>query len=333
MVVIPFLITGAAVSFYRFKKTKYFHFLYIALEWSGLFLWSTLTTTSTILLLSNINLPLADLLGWIGYFSLMFSTIFLVLFVDTITRASIDPIKVLIFGILATTATIAAFSPDQGAKNVTLLTYYASSFMYIFRTILYTLFGAKVYIDSPKKTERYSILFLVGITLMGIIPSFNVFTRLIPPGLGLNELLQVSGLIIMAVPFVLHPQLFFLHPFKSSRLAILNSDGILLFSHQWKSEPMSVDFNSILKDSLQQESVREIHLDQTIMVMVRKKNISFILVTKKSSNFLRRALNKFSDEFSQKFDNILPEPIVKDDDLDMASELVAEHFQFLPNYT
>ena len=167
----------------------------------------------------------------------------------------------------------------------------------------------------------------------GIIPSFNVFTRLIPPGLGLNELLQVSGLIIMAVLFVIHSQLFFLQPYKSSRLAVLNSDGILLFSHSWKSGIMSENISSILKDSLKQEAVREIHLDQTILVIVRKKNISFILVTVKSSNFLRKALNKFSDDFSQKFESILPEPIVKDDDLAKASELIAEHFQFLPNYT
>ena len=52
-----------------------------------------------------------------------------------------------------------------------------------------------------------------------------------------------------------------------------------------------------------------------------------------SSNFLRKALNKFSDDFSQKFESILPEAIVRDDDLAIASELIAEHFQFLPNYT
>ena len=333
MVAIPFLFTGAAVSFYRFKKTKFKHFLYLALEWSGLFFWSTFTTTSTILASSGIDLPLATLLGWIGYFSLLGGTLFLLLFVDSITRTTVDPIKSLILGLLAATAIIGAFAPGQGAKNVLFLVFLASNYSFLFRTILYTIFAFGIYINSPKKTERYSILVLIGIILMGIIPSFNIITGLIPAGLGLNELIFLFGIILIAVPFVLHPQLFFLLPYKSSRLAVLNSDGILLFSHRWKSGSVSDDISSILKDSIKQEAVREIHLDQTILVISKKKNISFILVTVKSSNFLRKALNKFSDDFSQKFESILPEAIVRDDDLAIASELIAEHFQFLPNYT
>ena len=199
------------------------------------------------MLLSGINLPLADLLGWIGYFSLLGGTLFLLLFVDSITRTSVDPLKTLIMGLLAATAIIGAFAPGQGAKNVIFLVFLVSNYSFLFRTILYTLFAFGIYINSPKKTERYSILVLIGIILMGIIPSFNIITGLIPAGLGLNELIFLFGIILIAVPFVLHPQLFFLLPYKSSRLAVLNSDGILLFSHRWKSGSVSDDISSILK--------------------------------------------------------------------------------------
>ncbi|MHA1931751.1 MAG: hypothetical protein ACW96X_04370 [Promethearchaeota archaeon] len=333
MLAMPFLLIVAIVSFNRFKKTKYKHFLFLAIEWSGLFVWCTLTTVSTILASSLINLPLATLIGWIGYFTLLGGTLFLLLFVDSITRTSVDSLKTLILGLLAATAIIGAFIPGQSAKDPLFYAILASNYSFLFRTILYTLFAFRIYINSPKKTERYSILVLIGIIFMGIIPSFNIITGLIPAGLGLNELIFLIGIILMAVPFVIHPQLFFLLPYKSSRLAVFNSDGILLFSHRWESGSVNDDISSILKDSLKQEAVNEIHLDQTILVIVRKKNISFILMTVKSSNFLRKALNKFSDEFSQKFESILPEPIVRDNELAMASELISEHFQFLPNYT
>ena len=113
----------------------------------------------------------------------------------------------------------------------------------------------------------------------------------------------------------------------------MNNDGILLFSHRWKSGSMSDDISSILKDSVQQEGVREIHLDQTILVIVKKGAISFILVTEKSSKFLIKTLNTFSEKFIEEFDNILPGSIVKEKDLENASMLISDCFQFLPNYT
>ena len=330
---LPFLFVVILMTFYRFMKTKYLHFLYLAMDWTGLFIWITLTTTSTILVLSGINLPLATSLGWTAYFTLLVFTIFPLLFVDSITRTSIDPVKLLILGLLAGVASIAAFEPGQAAKDITVLTFYASSFLWILRTFAYTLFAFRIYTNSPKKTELYSISVLVGVILIGIIPSFNVFTGLIPAGLGLNELLVLFGIIFLALPYVLHPQLFFLIPYKTSRLAVMNNDGILLFSHRWKSGSMSDDISSILKDSVQQEGVREIHLDKTILVIVKRGNISFILVTEKSSKFLIKTLNTFSEKFIEEFDNILPGSIVKEKDLENASMLISDCFQFLPNYT
>ena len=330
---LPILFVVLLVSFYRFINTKHLHFLYLALDWTGLFIWITLTTTSTILLLSGINLPLATLLGWTAYFTLLVFTLFPLLFVDSITRTSIDPIKLLILGLLAGVASIAAFEPGQAAKDISVLTYYASNFVWILRTFSYTLFAFRLYTNSPKKTEKYSILVLIGIILLGIIPSFNVFTGLIPPGLGLNELLVLFGIIFLALPYVFHPQLFFLIPYKTSRLAVMNSEGVLLYSHRWTRGSMSDDISSILKDSLKQETVNEIHLDHAILVIIKREDISFILVTKKSSKLLTKTLNIFSEKFIDIFADILHEPIVKEKDLENASVLISEYFQFLPNYT
>ncbi|MFX1538942.1 MAG: hypothetical protein ACFFDI_32550 [Promethearchaeota archaeon] len=348
---IPFLVIVPALSLYRYSKQRHLHFLYLALDWIGLFFWLTLTTISTILLLSGIEIQvpymqmtLATFLGYIGYFILLPGTLFLVFFVDHVNRISIDPLKTAIFGLITATVLITALAPGQTAKVVTIDTYFAAAILYTFRSLLWTYYAIKIYIYSPKDLERDSLMVLVGTIIMGIIPAFNIITRFIPPGMGINEILFLIGIAIMAIPFSYQPRIFFLIPYKTSRLAVFNDDGALLYSHRWVSaKDASTDevffsekvkgLGTILKEPMKFKSIREIHLDQSAVVIKRINGLSFVLVTLKTSNFLINSLNSFSEKFVKKFEDTLPEAITKEEDYKTASNLISEFFQFIPSYT
>ncbi|MFX1283634.1 MAG: hypothetical protein ACFFB5_08265 [Promethearchaeota archaeon] len=351
LLTVPFLAIVPIVSLYRYLKQKHPHFLYLALDWGGLFFWMGLTTISTILLLSEIDVPfpffqmtLATFLGYIGYFVLLPSTLFLLLFVDYINRTSVDPIKTTILGLIVATVLIYALVPGQAAKDVIVHTYYAAAMLYSFRSLLWTYYAVKLSINSPQNLERYSIMVLVGTIFMGIIPSINIITTFIPPGLGINEILFLIGIILMAIPFTFQPQIFFLLPYKTSRLAVFNNEGILLFSHRWISTqdtPTGEAFfseetegiSTILKESLHYPNVREIHLDKSILVINHKSEFSFVLVTVKTSKLLINTLESFSEKFVDRFEAVLPEAIIKEEDYKEATTLISECFQFVPTYT
>ena len=84
------------ISFHRFYKTRYIQFLFLSFEFLGLFSWIFLTSISNLLVFNEVYLGgqatpslLATLLGFAGYFALLYMTIFLVFFVDSIRAIAI----------------------------------------------------------------------------------------------------------------------------------------------------------------------------------------------------------------------------------------------------
>ncbi|MFX0123891.1 MAG: hypothetical protein ACFFAE_09655 [Candidatus Hodarchaeota archaeon] len=366
------VITATILSLYRFLQGKYKQFLYIALNWGGIAVWLILTIVSLLMLITgtdfevrilsslplvsnlldffgfdivifSVPVSLAYLLGLIGLFSILPTTLFLILLVDSIDRTSIDPIKTGILGLVAATVIITALAPGQGAKDITRYTYYASVLLQIFWSFLWIYYAFKLYINSPENLQKFAFMILVGTILAGAIPAFNTATALIPAGLGISELSFAIGILLITGSFLYQPGLLFILPYRTSRLGVFNEKGVPLFSHQWISseeDPVSEMFftdmkegvSTILSESLRHGNIREIHLDKAILIIERYKDFSFVLLTAKTSKSLISALNTFSVRFVTKFDELLAESVYIDPkDHKTASTIVAECFPFLPS--
>ncbi|UCG03918.1 MAG: hypothetical protein JSW11_08010 [Candidatus Heimdallarchaeota archaeon] len=286
---------------------------------------------------------LSHFLGLIGLFSLLPTALFLIILVDSINRTSIDPIKTGILGLISTTVIIAALAPGQGPKDISPYTYFASVMLQFLWAFLWIYYALKLYINSPENLQRFALVILVGTILAGAIPVFNTATQLIQAGLGINELSFAIGILLMAGTLLYQPGMLFILPYKTSRLGVFNEKGVPLFSHQWISREddptseivfteMKEGISTILTESLKQANVREIHLDEAILIIERHKNFSFVLLTAKTSRSLTTALNTFSVKFVTKFEELLAKSVVIDPkDHATASTIVAECFPFLPS--
>lgn len=365
------LITATLLSFYRFIQVKYKQFLYIGLNWFGIAVWLILLVVQNLVILAGANIDIdiltnipllsnfltffgleieifttpisvAHLLGLIGMFSIIPTTLILILFVD-FNRTSIDPIKTGILGVVSVTFIITALAPGQGVGNITAFTYFAQIMMQVFWSLLWINYAAKLYIHSPAKLNEFALVTLVGTILAGVIPAFNTATRIIPAGLGISELSFALGILLIAGTFIYQPGLLFVLPYRTSRLGVFNEKGIPLFSHQWISsedDPTSEIFftemkegvSTILTESLKQGNIREIHLDKAILIIERYKNFSFVLLTSKASKSLTTALSTFSIKFVTKFEELLAKSVFVDPkDHETASTIVAECFPFSPS--
>ncbi|MFW9992200.1 MAG: hypothetical protein ACFFD4_09155 [Candidatus Odinarchaeota archaeon] len=352
------------ITLYRFNRTKYVQFLYLTLELFGLFLWIFLTSVSTLLVYLEIYPELATLLGYGGYFSLLILTIFLILFIDSISRQSVDPLKILIYGILAALAVYIALEPGQGAKNVTFMTQVISAIVWSFRSLLWTYYASKVYVSSPKNLKSKSLTVLIGTVFSGVITSFFLILDVLISGLGIdlgapmhgflqaikpdartNELLLVIGIILIAVPLIIESKLLYILPSKTSRLAVFNDSGLPLFSHYWISiregatgdtifSSVMLGVSGILKETLNKGNIREISLDQSVLLLERPLGypITFVLETTRTSKSLPKALHLFAERFVEQFEESLSKGIVTQTNYISASGLVAECFPFLPEY-
>ncbi|MHA2295577.1 MAG: hypothetical protein ACXAEU_25645 [Candidatus Hodarchaeales archaeon] len=346
------LATIVIVSFIRYNKTRYRQFLYLTLEFLGIFLWAGFTATSNVLFyfevfLSGYDAPtfLTTLLGYLGHFSAVYSIIFLILFVDSISRTTIDPVKMLVFGVIATLATYTALEPGQAAKDVTILTYYASALVILYRSFLWAYYAAKVYLNSPENLKRKSLMVLVGTFLFGIIPSFFIITMIVLPDVGINELLFVIGILLIAFPLISESKLLYVLPFRTSRLAVFNDAGLPLFYYDWitKGEDKAGDvlfsgvmlgISGILKESLQKGNIRVISLDQSVLHVQKheKYSVTFVLETTKASRSLPIALKSFAESFIEQFDELLNQKIFTKEMYSSASSIVSQCFPFLPEF-
>jgi hypothetical protein len=276
------------------------------------------------------------LIGWTGVYIYTALTVFTVLFVDSITRTSVNPIKIAIYVLISIAIVVTSFLPDQGAKDIQNITYYAQASNFTFRAIIYTLYAINVFVKSPKEFERFSIFLLASYIFGWIIPAFNILTKFSVPGLGINELLQTFGFLILAILFTRDPRFFFHTSLTTSRLAIFSSDGTLLLSHSWIQEKLDLE-SEIITDSLKQASetevTKEVHLDKVILVIRQISNVSFVLITEKTSKMLNNSLNSFSDKFIQVYGSNITEPITNEKQIDEITALLSEIFQYIPTYT
>ena len=108
------------IAFTRYLTLGYRPLLYLAIQWFGLALWGIFTAISTFLLRNgdttiiisflDYHWTLADTLGFIGYYLTIPTLFFLLLFLDSITRTTIDPKKMVLGGVISATLVITILS-------------------------------------------------------------------------------------------------------------------------------------------------------------------------------------------------------------------------------
>ena len=139
------------------------------------------------------------------------------------------------------------------------------------------------------------------------------------------------------------PKIIYILPFKAYRILVVNTNaGIGLFKYDW-AELKTVNENifsmvlqavgSILDEVLKKGEIRQIKMDQAILLVQHTKNapVASVLVTSRASKSLIYGLKKFNSEFIETFQSQFDElyEISKFKD---AKKLVEHIFDFVPEY-
>lgn len=345
------------ITLYRYFKTNYIQFLYLSLEWLALLLWQGFTTASNIVYYSNqdpsipnlASVDLATLLGYFGYFSLLFGSIFLILFVDSLSRMGVDPVKAILYGIFVGLGVYAALLPGQQVKFVSDLTFYVSAGFWGFRAILWTYYSALLTLNSPNtEVKRYALSTFIGSFLV-LLTAFFITFGIVESDHIINEALFLFSVVLQAIPLYLEPKLLYILPYRVSSITVVNDNGLPLFTYSWVPEEAAslkhdILFGSlmhgisgILKESLDKGNIREISLEGSILLLYRHVQfpVTFVLVSTRSSKSLVQALQRFAIDFTSSFADVLEvqNEVVSPTAFQDASRLVESSFPFLPDFS
>lgn len=342
---IPQLI-GFLIVLHQYNKKRYVHNL-------------LLTSISLIILLFILfnglsYLFLSTFLFTICVYLLDACVFFTILLIDSITKETVDPIKLTLVGVLITASFILSldlnsvyinFYPNgelgvfQGG-NLRIV----NTLIYIYAGILIIYYTAKIFQNTPKKLKIYSGLYLSGIMVVGI-GGVSIFILGLPLKIpGIHSVLYAINAIITAIPLALKPELAFVLPFKALKLIVIETkSGIPIFSHSWSKMEEFVDeqlfsgmlqgIRLVLNEALGKGNIHEIQLSKAILILKESEQypVLCVLVATKSTRSLRNALNSFAENFFKKYSRFFDE-FQRVDHFAGASELVADRFSFIPEY-
>ena len=161
-------------------------------------------------------------------------------------------------------------------------------------------------------------------------------------GLGLMMASFAIGFLLISIAIYKEPKLLFILPFKASRIAVINKAGLPFFSYNWNPNDELIDdtlfssmltgISGILQESLRKGDIREIHLAQAVLLIKTSdpQSITFVLVSSRSSQIIRNALDVFAERFLEEYSDDLTAPFINQDTFQPASKLVEQSFPFIP---
>lgn len=200
---------SAFIMHREFRRVKSHFHLYLMVSWILLFFY--IICGGFALLFLSKTLFIFEILILIP------SSFFLVMVFDKLTRSSLDPVKMLVFGVFSAGITISSFK-DDAAISITLQTgresFQTNGSFHIWLTIftgiiaiLFFYYCLLIYLRSPSHLKKKARMTLIGGTFFSIVSFLLYLTRItkIIPGSMLVSL--ATGAFLASLSFYLEPKL------------------------------------------------------------------------------------------------------------------------------
>jgi len=338
----------------QYYKDRYPHLKYLAGMWASVTVWILFQAISDLIAgnpESSISLHKICFYGLIGmgYFSN--------LFVDSLTRNSIDLKKMMLITISSTVLVVFSLLPDAieietGTNPLTgnpidyptmCGNFRIAAMVHMFLIICVSLYGTvKILIYTPKKLKLHAWLNFVGNVTWGILPvliQFTHFEDIIP---GIATICMGAGVLIVAIVFIRVPKLAYILRFKAYRIMIQRTNtGIILFKHDWNHletefsenifSGMMSAVSTMFDQTINKGNVREIKFEEAEITFIASKEVPLacILISSDLSITLRSSINEFAKDVFK--DSVtIEENAHAVNNYDNGHLLVQKHFPFIP---
>ena len=136
------------------------------------------------------------------------------------------------------------------------------------------------------------------------------------------------------------PKIFYVLPFRAFRLTVIyRGSGISWYDYKWTESELIDDIllsgllhalQSMSEDVIKRGHIKEVILEEGVLIFQITEHTIIGLLSSKGSKVLRQGLQEFSSAFEQKFHNILKTEANIMDNFKSASELIQEHFEYIP---
>ncbi len=335
------------ISMQYFIKYRYTHYIYMFATWFFMWLGN--------LLLAVGYLTLDKTVYRMGVIATIPLTYFIAILLDSISRKTIDNLKMIAITIVSVLVIIFVFDEDSVSTNISKLgelgpsisgrLSYALSGLFLIAGSLWFYYSLVLFIKSPSSLKRIAGINLVGGSLGGPIAAIAFASGAVWFLPGLDYFLIGLGALFSTYSFSHEPKLGYVLPFKVSRLMIIDTDsGLPAYSYTWDNTGLADSYLfsgaihgiiAILTESLHKGIVKEIILEQGSLILKEAEEgypLAFVLITSKTSSILHQSLANFSTIITATIPKEKINELVTTGPTDIFEELVEKAFPYVVSY-
>jgi hypothetical protein len=233
--------------------------------------------------------------------------------------------------------------PGYGIHNVGPLRVLQVIFL-VYYVLVYFSWSYLTWKRAPKELKKLVNFLLFGSILFSFVTAFMYsLGGIVKIFNAIGFITHSLGALFTIIVIWKDPRIIYILPFKAYRILVVDTNaGTGLFKYDW-AELKAVDENifsmvlqavgSILDEVLKKGEIREIKMDQAVLLIQHEKKspVASVLVTSKSSKSLKYGLKKFNSEFIEtfqsQFDGLYEVSRFRD-----AKKIVERIFDFIPIY-
>ena len=274
----------------------------------------------------------------------------LFIFIDLIKKERVSSVKMSILFLIEILLLILTFIPggmeivpDYGVHIVGSLRILQIVFL-IYYVLTFFSWSYLTWKRAPKELKQLVNFLLFGSILFSFVTAFMyALGGLFKMYNSIGFITHSLGALFTIIVIWKDPKIIYILPFKAYRILVVDTNaGTGLFKYDW-AELKAVDENifsmvlqavgSILDEVLKKGEIREIKMDQAVLLIQHDRNspVASVLVTSKSSKSLKYGLKKFNSEFIEtfqsQFDQLYEVSRFKD-----AKKIADRIFDFVPEY-
>jgi hypothetical protein len=148
------------------------------------------------------------------------------------------------------------------------------------------------------------------------------------------------GMIITLYILIKDPKILYILPFEAYSIVVVHGTaGFPLFYHNWAEPLIDQDlFTCVLSatermttEVLMRGGVNSVNLEQGVLILEKRNNITVGLLASKISKFLRDCISDFAEQFEIRFATELNQAPNELHHFNAATELIEETFAYIPS--
>ncbi len=269
------------------------------------------------------------------------------LFVDENSKATIGPVKITAISIIGSLYLILPFvTPQLQFSNVSLyivdgMLWWVQMAFGLLHFLISLTWITRIWKNSPKNTKRVTTTLMLVFTSSSLAAiSIYVTNALFDWPMILLYVFHGGARLSIVIAIQIEPRIINILPFVANRVLVINrKSGVLLYEYSWTEEEHKNlssfihGMRKVSQETFRVGELKKLNLGEGLVLLDYTENLTFALLTTKSTKYLQLCFKNFKESFVKKAikGDLKLDGVINSADFEFGDNLVENYFKYIPS--